>query len=298
MRGIFFMGLAMVIFALQDGLSKHLAATHSPIFITMLRYWLFGFVVLVIVFRRGVRLTLSSGQPVLQIFRGVLLALEICIAVAAFHYHGLLESHAIFAFGPLLVVALSGPVLGEPVGWRRWTAVGVGLIGMLMILRPGTQTLSMSMGLAVLGMVMFAAYGLATRRVARTDTAMTSFCYTGLFGAITMTLIGPFFASSMTLAESLMMALLCVTGMSGHFLLIKAFEAAQAAVIQPFAYLQTVFAAGVGVVVFSEPLSGWTVAGCTVVISAGLFAIWREHVRNRAKTSRSPSDGGVVRPKS
>lgn len=286
MRGILFMLAAMLIFSAQDGLSKQLASTHSPIFITMIRYWFFGAVVLVILYRKGLRLGLSSGQPRLQIFRGVLLAVEICVAVAAFHLHGLLESHAIFAFGPLLVVALSGPVLGESVGWRRWMAVAVGLVGMLMILRPGSQTLSLSTGVAVLAMVMFAAYGLATRRVARTDTAMTSFCYTGLFGAITMTMIGPFFAAPMTGSEALMMGLLCMTGMVGHFLLIKAFEAAQAAVIQPFAYLQTVFAAAIGVIVFSETLSLWTVAGSALVVTAGLFAFWREQVRSRERKAK------------
>ena len=88
MRGILFMVVAMLIFSAQDGLSKQLASTHSPIFITMIRYWFFGAVVLVILYRKGVRLGLSSGQPRLQIFRGVLLAIEICVAVAAFHLHG------------------------------------------------------------------------------------------------------------------------------------------------------------------------------------------------------------------
>ena len=280
-RGILFMIATTLIFAAQDGLSKQLAAAHSPIFITMLRYWFFGAVVVVILSRRGFRAGLRSGQPTLQVLRGVLLALEICVAIAAFHLHGLLETHAIFAFGPLMVVALSGPLLGERVGWRRWAAVGVGMIGMLMILRPGTQTVSMSMGIAVLGMLMFAAYGLMTRRAARTDSAMTSFYYTGLFGAITMTIIGPFFMTPMGLQDAALMALLCVTGMTGHYLLIKAFEAAEAAVIQPFAYLQTVFASAIGVAIFSEPLSPWTVAGGAVVMGAGLFAFWREQVRAR-----------------
>ena len=79
---------AMLIFSAQDGLSKQLASTHSPIFITMIRYWFFGAVVLVILYRKGLRLGLSSGQPRLQIFRGVLLAVEICVAVAAFHLTG------------------------------------------------------------------------------------------------------------------------------------------------------------------------------------------------------------------
>ena len=281
LRGIAFMLCAMLIFSAQDGLSKYLAASYSTVFITMLRYWFFGLIVVAILARVGFRKGLKSAQPKLQMFRGALLAIEIVIAVAAFHLHGLLETHAIFAFGPLLVVAMSGPILGEKVGWRRWMAVGVGLIGMLMILRPGSQVLSLSMGVAILAMVLFVVYGLATRQVAKTDGAMTSFYYTGLFGAITMTLIGPFFWTPMTLDDSLIMLLLCMTGMTGHFMLIKAFEAAEASAIQPFAYLQTVFAGAIGVFWFGEALSLWTVAGAAVVIAAGLFAIWREQVAAR-----------------
>lgn len=281
MRGIFFMLAAMLIFSAQDGISKHLAGHYSTVFITMMRYWFFGLGVLMILSRVGFRKGLQSAQPKLQMFRGTLLSLQIIIAVYAFHAHGLLETHAIFAFGPLLVVAMSGPVLGEKVGWRRWAAVGVGLCGMLMILRPGAQVLSTSMGIAIVAMIGFVIYGLATRKVARTDGAMTSFYYTGLFGAITMTFIGPFFWEVMTPTDSVLMLILCATGMTGHLMLIKAFEAAEAAAIQPFAYLQTVFAGGIGVLWFGEALSLWTVAGSAVVISAGLFALWREQVAAR-----------------
>lgn len=281
MRGILFMLAAMLIFSAQDGISKHLAGHYSTVFITMLRFWFFGLGVLVILSRVGFRKGLQSAQPKLQMFRGTLLSLQIIVAVYAFHVHGLLETHAIFAFGPLLVVAMSGPVLGEKVGWRRWAAVGVGLCGMLMILRPGAQILSASMGIAIVAMIGFVIYGLATRRVAKTDGAMTSFYYTGLFGAITMTFIGPFFWETMTPTDSILMLILCATGMTGHLMLIKAFEAAEAAAIQPFAYLQTVFAGGIGVLWFGEALSMWTVAGSAVVISAGLFALWREQVAAR-----------------
>ncbi len=280
-RGILFMLAAMLIFSAQDGISKYLAGNYSTVFITMLRYWFFALVVILILTRVGFRAGLHSAQPKLQMFRGALLSLQIIIAVYAFHAHGLLETHAIFAFGPLLVVAMSGPILGEKVGWRRWAAVGVGLCGMLMILRPGTQVASTSMAIAIVAMVGFVIYGLATRRVAKTDGAMTSFYYTGLFGAITMTLIGPFFWEVMTPGDSGLMLMLCITGMCGHYLLIKAFEAAEAAAIQPFAYLQTVFASAIGVFWFGEALSPWTVAGASVVITAGLFAFWREQVAAR-----------------
>ncbi|HET7409054.1 MAG TPA: DMT family transporter, partial [Paracoccaceae bacterium] len=226
LRGVAFMMAAMVIFSLQDVLSKALAENHSPLFITMWRYWAFGAVCLVLLWRNGFARGLKSGQPPLQMARGVGLALEICVAILAFRLIGLAGTHAIFAFGPLLVVALSRPLLGERVGWRRWAAIGVGFLGMMLIIRPGSQALSFGMGVAILGMVMFALYGIATRRVARIDAAMTSFYYTGVGGAVVMTLLGPWFWSAMSPAETLMMAALCVTGMTGHFVLIKAFEAA------------------------------------------------------------------------
>jgi len=285
LRGIAFIVAAMTIFAAQDGLSKALAENHSPIFVTMWRYWAFGAVCLFLLWRTGFRKGLASGQPRLQIARGILLALEICVAIAAFALIGLAGSHAIFAFMPLLVVALSGPVLGEKIGWRRWTAVGVGLVGMMLIIRPGTQSLTPQLGIAIVAVFMFSAYQLMTRRVARTDAAMTSFYYTGVFGAMTMTLIGPWFWSSMTPVEVAMLAILCVTGMSGHFLLIKAFEAAEASAIQPFTYLQTVAASAIGVVIFGEVVSPWTVLGAVIVIAAGLFAFWRERVRAKAPRS-------------
>lgn len=282
LRGVAFMVSTTIIFAAQDGLSKALASQHSPIFVTMWRYWFFGAVCLFLLWRSGgFRRGLASGQPRLQIVRGVLLAIEICIAIAAFALVGLAKTHSIFAFGPLLVVALSGPLLGEQVGWRRWAAVGVGLIGMLLIIRPGSEALTPEIGIAILAMVMFALYGIATRKVSRTDDAMTSFYYTGIYGALVMTLIGPWFWSSMSAWDATMMAILCVSGMTGHYLLIKALEAAEASAIQPFAYLQTVFASAIGVAIFGEIVSPWTILGGAVVIGAGVFAFWRERVRAR-----------------
>lgn len=291
LRGVGFIVATTVIFAAQDGFSKALADNHSPIFVTMWRYWAFGAVCLFLLWRNGFRAGFTSGQPRVQIARGVLLALEICVAVAAFSMLGLAGSHAIFAFMPLLVVALSGPVLGEKVGWRRWAAVGVGMIGMMLIIRPGSSAVTPEIGVAILAMVMFAAYQLMTRRVSRTDTAMTSFYYTGVFGALTMTLIGPWFWSWMTPVEMVMMLILCVTGMSGHFLLIKAFEAAEASAIQPFSYLQTVFASAIGVAIFGEVVSPWTILGGAIVIGAGLFAFWRERVRAKAQAKAATGGG-------
>ena len=132
------------VFALQDGISTHLASEYNVLMIVTIRYWFFAAFVIAIARRQAgsVRAAAATTQPFLQIFRGLLLASEICIMVLGFVYLGLIEEHAIFACYPLLIAALSGPILGEQVGWRRWAAIGVGFVGVLIILQPGFAVFS------------------------------------------------------------------------------------------------------------------------------------------------------------
>ena len=280
-RGILLMVAAMCVFAAQDGLSKHLATHYSPIFVTMIRYWFFALFVVALSARRagGLKAVARTHHPVLQCVRGALLAFEIVVMITGFALLGLVESHAIFAGYTLIVTALSGPLLGEKVGWRRWTAVLVGFAGVLIILRPGAGTLDVRALIPLLATVMFALYHVATRYVSRVDSSDTSFFYTGMAGAVTVTLIGPFFWSTFHGWDWLWMGTLCITGMTGHYLLIKALEAAEASTLQPITYLQLVIASGLGVVLFGERLDAPMVAGAALIVGAGLFTVWRERVR-------------------
>ena len=137
--GITLMVITTFVFAVQDGLSRHLASEYNVMMVVMIRYWFFAAFVIALAKRHagGLRAAARTSQPVLQIFRGLLLAAEICVMIVAFTILGLVESHAVFTCYPLLVAALSGPVLGESVGWRRWAAIGIGFIGVLIILQPG-----------------------------------------------------------------------------------------------------------------------------------------------------------------
>ncbi|NCO21725.1 MAG: DMT family transporter, partial [Rhodobacterales bacterium] len=247
------------------------------------RYWFFAAFALSIAARRagGLRAAAHSAQPILQCFRGVLLAAEICVMVTAFVYLGLVEAHAIFASYPLLVAALSGPVLGEVVGWRRWAAIGVGFIGIMVILQPGSAVFSPAALIALCAALMFAVYALLTRYVARADTSATSFFYTGTMGAVAITPVGLWYWQGMSAPDWGWMALLCVMGALGHWLLIKVYEVAEASAVQPFAYLQLVFAASLGVLVFGEALRPAVVVGVLIVVSAGLFTLWRENQARR-----------------
>ena len=279
--GIALMALTSFVFSAQDGFSRHLAEATNVYMVVMVRFWFFaGFVILLCrAQQRSVRAAARTSQPLLQIFRAVLLVAEICVTVYAFTLLGLAQSHALFAACPLLVAALSGPVLGERVGWRRWTAIGVGFLGILVILRPGVAVFDPRALIALVGAAMFALYSLLTRLVARKDSAATSFFWTGVAGAAAMTVVGLPMWEPMTPGEWAMMALLCLMGVTGHWLLIKTYEVAEAALVQPFAYLQLVFASAIGVTVFGETLHATTVVGAAIVVAAGLFTLWRERAR-------------------
>jgi drug/metabolite transporter (DMT)-like permease len=279
--GIYLMIVTTFVFAMQDGISRHLAGEYNVYMVVMIRYWFFATFVITLASRQagGVRAAARTEQPVLQIFRGVLLAAEICVTVVAFVLLGLVASHAIFACYPLLVAALSGPILGEKVGWRRWTAIGIGFVGILVILQPGIAVFSVEALVPLCAAFMFALYNLLTRYAARKDRAATSFFWTGTSGAVVMTCVGVWFWEPMTGPDWAWMALLCVTGATGHFLLIKTYEVAEASAVQPFAYLQLVFATSLGLLVFGETLTTNIVIGGGIVIAAGLFTLLRARAK-------------------
>lgn len=276
--GIVLMVATTFVFAMQDGISRHLAAEYNVFMVTMVRYWFFAAFVITLASRRpgGVAQAARTRQPLLQCFRAVLLVAEICVMVYGFTLLGLIESHAVFAAYPLLIAALSGPVLGESVGWRRWSAIGVGFVGVLIILQPGLRVFQPEAVVPLIAALMFALYGLLTRYAARQDSATTSFFWTGTVGSVAMTLVGMWYWQAMSGPDWGWMALLCVSGALGHFLLIKCYEVAEASAVQPFAYLQLVFAAILGISLFGETIR-WNVAlGAVIVVFAGLFTLWRE----------------------
>ncbi|MBY6002609.1 DMT family transporter [Salipiger bermudensis] len=279
--GIWLMVLTTFVFALQDGISRHLSDAYNVYMVVMIRYWFFAAFVMAIAGRQagGLRSAAATTQPWLQIFRGVLLVAEIWVMITAFVLLGLTESHAVFTAYPLLVAALSGPILGEKVGWRRWSAIGVGFIGVIIILQPSGGVFSPHAAVPLVAALMFALYGLLTRYVARRDTAATSFFWTGVSGAVTATLVGMWFWEPMSAPDWGWMALLCITGASGHYTLIKCYEVAEASAVQPFAYLQLVFASALGMTVFNETLRPNVAMGAVIIVAAGLFTLWRERVK-------------------
>lgn len=276
--GILLMLATTFVFAVQDGISRHLASEYNVLMVVMVRYWFFAAFVIAVAGRRagGVRAAAATSIPWLQAFRGVLLVAEICVMVLGFTLLGLVESHAVFACYPLLIAALSGPVLGERVGWRRWAAIAVGFIGVIIILQPGFGVFQPEAVVPLIAALMFALYGLLTRYAGIRDSAATSFFWTGTTGMVAMTAVGIWFWEPMSAPDWAWMAVLCVTGALGHYTLIKCYELAEASAVQPFAYFQLAFASVLGILLFGETIRPNVAAGATLIVAAGLFTLWRE----------------------
>lgn len=281
--GILMMIPTTMIFAVQDALSRHLGETYSVFMVVMIRYWFFAAFVIAMAARApgGLRAAVRTHHPVLQTVRGLLLICEIVVIVLAFIKLGLVATHAVFTSAPLIVAALSGPILGEKVGWRRWTAIGIGCIGVLIALNPGAGVFSGWSILPLLCAAMFATYGLLTRYVGRQDSASVSFFWTGAVGALAATAIGWPYLEPMTAGDAALMAVLCCTACLSHWMLIRVYELAEASAVQPFAYLQLVWVSLIGVTIFGEVLRPNVVVGAAVVVSAGLFTLWRQRLREK-----------------
>lgn len=283
--GILLMSATALVFALQDGMSRHLAANYNVWMVVMIRFWFFAIFAVALASRRGgVGAVMRSRMPWVQTARGLLLVVEICIMVLAFIKLGLIATHAIFVSYPLIVAALSGPVLGEHVGWRRWTAIGVGFLGVLIILQPGVAVFSPWALVPLLSAFMFALYGLLTRYVAQGDAAMTSFLWTGVVSAIAITPVGLWFWEPMSAVDWGWMLTLCFSAAIAHFMMIKAYEIAEASDVQPFALLQLVFIAILGVTLFGETIAANVVIGAALVVGAALFTLLRTRTLERQTT--------------
>ena len=272
------MAVTMLIFAVQDGISQYLAREYNVFFIVMVRYWFFALFVVILCSKQpgGLRKAISTKQPFLQVFRGALLALEVIVMITSFTVLGLIESHAIFSIYPLLVAALSGPVLKEFVGWKRWSAIFIGFIGVMIILKPSNNVFSLEAIIPLVAALMFALYSLLTRYAARQDTSMTSFFWTGIIGAVVMSVVGSGYWIDLKPIDWAWLGLLCILACLAHYLLIKCYELSEASSLQPFAYLQLLFATIIGLWIFSEKLEVHVVMGALLVVLSGLFAIWRE----------------------
>ena len=280
-RGILLCLLAMAIFAWMDVVTKTLSTQLSPVQILWVRYFLAVPVIVAVTAPSGLRQAVRSARPGLQLLRGALLIIEMGFVIVGYRTTTLAEAQSIFALTPLLVTALSVPLLGEKVGWRRWCAVAAGLVGVLVILRPGFAEWRYGMLLMLSSATIYALYQVLTRICGRYDPASTSILWQMIGGTLMLTVIGPFLWQWPTGEQWLYLMVLALLGLSGHYCLVRALTYAPAVIIQPFTYTMLVWAVIVGFLVFHDVPDLWTISGAVLIVASGLYAAWRERVRSK-----------------
>lgn len=248
-------------------------------------------VVLALILLRGWRggAVFAYASLPLQLLRGMFLFGSTVFNFQALKTLQLAETTSIFFFAPMLITALAGPLLGEWAGWRRWLAIAVGFIGVLVITRPGVATFELGHIYAVCAMVSYCLYVLMTRHMGATETPESLIFYSALAPVVLMAPVVPYTASAPPdLLHWLVLLSLGIYGGIGHWMLIRAYRIASTTALAPYPYLQMVWMILFGYLVFGQLPDGWTLAGAAIIVASGLYIVHREH-RLRLASRSSPN---------
>jgi len=278
-RAIGLVLVAYLCFTTIDSSAKWLGRAGLPTMeIAFIRY-LGHFLMVSVAFlpRRGLALV-RTGRPALEVMRAVFLFASTILNFIALQYVPLTVTGSIAFTMPLMLSALSVPLLGETVGWRRWTAVIVGFIGVMIIIRPGTSSFHPAALLSLGAALMSVFYFVATKRLAGIDSAATQQFYAALVATICLAPLG--LASGWVWPahadDWLFFFLIGFAGLVGHIIFSTALRFAPASMLAPFAYFQIVYLALASALLFGQPPDIWIYIGAPIVIGSGLYIWLRE----------------------
>jgi drug/metabolite transporter (DMT)-like permease len=286
-RGLAFVVGAVTCFAFLDAIAKWLSQSYPTGQVVWTRYTV-GTLFAVAYASRALGFRMfRTARPWLQFTRGLLLVVCTALNFVALNYLPLADTLAVLFTSPLMTCALSVPLLGEKVGWRRWSAIAVGFAGILLIVRPGFAEVHWAV-LCALGAAFFGAlYNIATRVAAAHDSVQVSLVYVSLVGALLAT---PALSLGWVTPGGWDWGLFLALGLCGgfgHLLLISAFAHAPASTLAPFSYTQILWTTILGYLLFDRLPDLWTVAGIVVIICSGLYLLHRERLLGRGIAARA-----------
>ncbi|WP_212631493.1 DMT family transporter [Pseudomonas sp. KB-10] len=274
-KGIGLMLVATFMFASHDAMSKYLSGFYPIILIVWARYLVHTLLMAGIFLPQSGLRVLRTRRPLLQVLRALCLLGVSLLFTTGLMFMPLAEATSVIFLAPLLVTALSGPLLGERVSIGQWVAVSVGFMGVLIIVHPGGDLFTPAVLLPLSAALCFSLYQLLTRRLSTVDSATTSNFLAGLVNTLVMSALVPFFWYVPSFQHGLMMLALGGLGMAAHLLLTHAFRHAAPALLAPFGYVQIVFAGLLGLLIFGHTPDLTTLAGILVICLSGLAAAWQ-----------------------
>lgn len=283
MRGIALMAMGMFLFSGVDAMAKFLTDSAHPIQIAWFRQLGLFLGVLMLIGIQG-RSVLSSANPKLQIGRGVLAACSATLFIIGISYVPLADAVAITFVAPFMVTVMGALILRERVGIRRWTAVTIGFVGTLIVIRPGLGVIHPAAILLIFAACAFALRQILSRILAGTEKTRTTVAYTAIVSWVLLTLPLPFVwqTPSSALEIGLLFGMAVVAAIA-ETLVIMALDAAQAVVVAPVQYSMLIWGTFYGFVVFGQLPDGWTWLGATIIMATGLYTMNRERVALQTK---------------
>jgi len=285
LRGIALSLLATTVFAASDTMAKFLTESLPVIEIAWLRYVIF------VIFAGW--LARSSGpqalwprSPTLQVVRGLCVVGSAVLFVFGIRSMQIAQASVISFISPLLITVLSIPMLGEAVGPRRWAATAGGMLGVVIVARPGTGGFQPA---AVFGVASSACWALAlviTRKMATTERTTTTLAWTAGVGGVVLSVLLPWVFVRPSVPHLLLALVLGVLSSAGQWLVVLAHRLAPASVLAPFSYSQLIWATIAGWLVFDNLPDEWTLVGAAIIIASGLYTAHRERLRVRGARPR------------
>ena len=278
MQGILWMALGVFLIGLWEMVSKLLVADYSALQIMGVRVVIHFLIIAAFL---NVRLPRAMKTPRLglQLTRAALSFAAGLLITLGLRYLPLADSTAIIFLEPILVVALAGPVLAERIGWRRWMGVLGGFAGALLIARPGSGVFGWAALFPIAGAFCYASFQLASRSLGKSESDASNMFYASSMGPVAAILILPFIWEPIALGDLWHFAVIGVLSAAILYCFIRAFAQAPASTLSPFIYTLMIWATVFGFVVFGDLPDLWTLAGATVIVTAGLY-IWHRERRH------------------
>lgn len=281
LRGIVLMCVAVLCFTVMDGLIKHLAGRYPTLQLVFARNVFALIPVIYPLMKGGGRKLLRTRRPLGHALRAVFGLVSMC---CFFYAYGQLELATVIAIGysaPLFMTALSVPMLGESVGWRRWTAVLVGFAGVLIMTRPGAGMLDATALIAVFGAFLYALVVVVIRKLGATEHPATIVLYFTFSSAVVSGLAMPFLWVTPSLGDWPFLIGIGLIGGIAQLTMTRAFMQAPVAVIAPFEYSSMIWAVAIGYLFWGEVPDQWVWVGTAIVVASGLYILYRETRRRR-----------------
>ena len=268
---------AWMLLPFMDGLAKFLSQEIHFLQVVWGRYFFMALISLVITFlffRKHLRWP-SNFQ--IQLIRSLFLFLSTILFFYAISIISLPEALTLAFVSPMIVTLLSAIILKEEVGFRRWSAVVVGFIGVLFVIRPGFNEVNLATITALGCGICYAIYIISTRKLSNQDSPLLTLIFTGLSGSIVISLIVPFYWSGLTLTQLLLLVLLASIGTLAHFLLILSLNYAEASKLAPLSYSEIIMNVIIGYYFFGDFPDQWIWIGLSIIIASGVYISLREN---------------------